>query len=59
MPEDTPMPAKSPKPRPVGPLEPVPYDYGIGKRIAPRRPRRPGEPVPLADGLDMDPFTGE
>jgi hypothetical protein len=55
MPEDTPMPAKPPKPRQVGAFEPILYDYGLGKRIAPRRQRRPGEPQPLAEGWDHNP----
>jgi hypothetical protein len=31
------------------------YDYGLGKRISPRRKRRPGEPQPLCEGHDWHP----
>jgi hypothetical protein len=53
--KDTPTPPKPAKPRETGPYEPVEFDYSTGKRIAPRRPRKPGEPIPLAEDWDHHP----
>lgn len=39
-----------PKP---GPFDPVPeYDWGRGVRISPHPKRKPGQPQPIATGID-------
>lgn len=53
-------PNEQPKfPPKVGPFDPIPFDYGLGKRMVPRRKRRPGEPQPLADGHTLDPHSND